>query len=169
MVAFVEDTRHKAQEPQVSCAETENAGGTPATRETSDDGRRTTADCICPKCFRPLPGTRIFPQEDRYGRQIRQYLGFCLDCNLGCEVVQFHRENRWLIHKYQYYKPIGTHCRGTGEWVTINELPEPAPVVTGPGGEFDKQITPQTIGLLKKLKQTLDEMYQTIECLMRGL
>jgi hypothetical protein len=146
---------------------------------------QVTIDAVCPKCFRPLPGPRMFPEPpgggpDRYGRELRKYLGFCPACNLGCEVIQFHRDGRWVIHRYQHYQIAGSamHCVADGKWVTINELPEPAPVVVGPGGEFDKQIYPlgitpqavQTPGLelLSKLRKALEGLCQTIECLMRG-
>jgi hypothetical protein len=121
-----------------------------------------TVDCICPKCFRPLPGPRLFDEPDRYGRKLRKYLGFCASCNLGCEVIQFHRDERWVIHKYQHYKPIepAMHYLATGQWITLAEMPEPAPVVTGPGGEFDQQITPKidsgVVEMLKKLRLALE-------------
>lgn len=137
---------------------------------------QVTVDCVCPKCFRPLPGPRMFNEPDRYGRQIRKYLGFCPACNLGCEVIQFRREERWVIHRYQLYPYAGAIWQGTGKWVTLNEMPEPAPIVVGPGGEFDKQVYPVGITptlapgveLLKKFRQALEGLCQTIECLLRG-
>jgi len=122
----------------------------------------TAADAMCPKCFRPV-AAKIFDEPDRYGRKIRKYLGFCEKCNAGCEVIQFLREGRWLIHRYQLYPYAGAMCYGTGVWFQLNEMPEPAPIVIGPGGEFDKQVWP----LLSKLRTSLEGVCQTIECLMK--
>jgi len=135
---------------------------------------QVTIDAVCPKCFRPLPGPRMFDEPDRCGRELRKYLGFCPACNLGCEVIQFKRDGRWVIHRYQYYPVVDTamHCVGLGKWVMLNEMPEPAPIVLGPGGEYDKQIYPvgltPGVELLTKLRKALEALCQTIECLMRG-
>ena len=125
------------------------------------------SDCVCPICFKPMTGPRIIGQADRYGREIRQCLGFCTVCKLGSETIQFKRDERWVIHKYQVYAYVGqlTHCHATGRWVTLNDLPEPAPIVTGPGGEYDKQITlnREDVILLSTLRKGLESFGQAME------
>lgn len=129
------------------------------------------ADIVCPKCFKPMVATQIIPQPDRYGRKIRRYLGFCTGYNLGSEVWQFERDGRWVIHKYQVYAYVGqlTHCQASGKWVTLNDLPEPAPVVTGPGGDYDKQIklSATDIAMLSTLQRGLECAVAALESFMR--
>ena len=127
----------------------------------------TQIDCACPACNQVLPYPVVIPLPDRYGRELRKYLGFCPACNIGCETIQFRRDGRWVIHKYQVYlyvtKNVNEPCKPTGKWITLNDLPEPALIVTGPGGGFDKQVTP----LLGKLPSALEWVCRTIECLMK--
>ena len=129
------------------------------------------ADCICPICFKPMAYPRIEAVADRYGREIRQCLGFCTMCHLGSEAIQFKRDGRWVIHKYQVYAYVGevTHCQAAGKWVMLNQLPEPAPIVTGPGGEFDQQIrlTKDDVLLLGTLRRGLESFGVAIECFMK--
>ena len=128
-------------------------------------------DCVCPICFKPTAYPRVEAVADRYVREIRQCLGFCTVCNLGSEVIQFKRDGRWVIHKYQVYAYIGqvTHCQATDRWVTLNELPEPAEIVLGPGGEYDKQITlnREDILLLCTLRTGLEAFGTAIERFMK--
>ncbi len=128
-------------------------------------------DCICPACYKPMAYPRIEDIADRYGRELRRYFGFCPSCNLGSETIQFKREARWVIHRYQVYAYIGqlTHCQASGKWVTLNELPEPAPVVIGPGGEYDQQIrlTKGDVMMLSTLRKGLEAFATAIECFMR--
>ena len=129
------------------------------------------SDCVCPICFKPMTGPRIIAQADRYGREIRQCLGFCTVCNLGSETIQFKRDGRWVIHQYQVYAYIGqlTHCQASGRWVTLNALPEPAEVVVGPGGEYDKEIrlTKDDVTMLITLRRGLEAFGQAIERFMK--
>ena len=133
-------------------------------------GGTTQVDAICPKCFKPLANPKVMLEPDRYGRELRKYLGFCPACSIGCETIQFKRGRRWVIHRYQVYAYIGTniHCQAMGGWTTLNDLPEPAPIVVGPGGDFDNQITPQVGELLGKLRAALEGVCRVIECLMQS-
>jgi len=128
--------------------------------DTEDGKQKTEAaeevgkigDAVCPLCFQALPNPAILPLADRYGRELRKYLGFCPNCKLGCETIQFRRDGRWVIHRYQIYAYIGTYVQKTGNWITLNGLPEPAPIVTGPGGDFDRRITPKCGELLARAR-----------------
>jgi hypothetical protein len=128
-------------------------------------------DCVCPICFKPTAYPRIEAVADRYGREIRQCLEFCTACKLGSEMVQFKRDGWWVTYKYQVNAYVGelTHCQASGKWVTLNDLPEPAPVVTGPGGEYDKQITltEQDVMLLSTLRRGLESFSVALEWFMR--
>jgi len=116
---------------------------------------RTDHDCakdvVCPVCFRPTLSAGLKYYDDRYGRNLRRYLGWCRDCLKGFEVIQFARDNRWVIHKYQLYLygfKTGKSFRKTiSKEQILNDLPEPAPVVTGPGGDYDKQCDLSDINL----------------------
>jgi len=94
---------------------------------------------ICPRCYKSLQGHSIFKQgTDRYGRHLRSYLGWCTHCNTGFEVEQFQRDEKWRLHRHRYYATsiAGGQSLPSSRWVVVEELPEPAPVVTGPGGEY---------------------------------
>jgi len=132
--------------------------------EYAKQGQEVTTglDIVCPKCFRPLEGYRIARQwTDRYDRQLRHYFGWCTNCNLGSEVIQFLAGEgtaiprpvspRWCIHKHRYFAYIGNQSRASNEWQVWDLLPEAAVVVTGPGGDYDRPYDPQIYGLLKQL------------------
>jgi len=95
---------------------------------------------ICPQCYHHLPWPSIVDNEtDRYGRKIRTYFGWCFKCSQGYEVIQFQKNDRWHVHKYQPYKIAGENVmKPSGNWTVVNELPEPPFIVTGPGGDYDK-------------------------------
>jgi len=109
-------------------------------------------------------------KPDRYGRIIRRYFAWCFECNRGFEVIQFAKNGRWLIHKYQPYTIVGHtyHSKATGEWTILNELPEPAPVVVGPGGDYDKQIelNKECFKLLESLQKALKSTTALLEYLL---
>jgi len=136
----------------------------------------TIKDVVCPVCAKPLPYPRICShKKDRYGREIRTYFGWCFFCansncdDAGCEVIQFKRDNKWFIHKYQQYAIDRQHdtCRPAGKWITLNELPEPAPVVTGPGGDYDKSIEPAVVSIIEPLYKILSNVTQLLGSLLK--
>jgi len=137
----------------------------------------TVKDCICPKCFRLLPSPAVLPSKlDRYGNETREYFGFCFECNIGYQVVQFKQTDmngnvRWALHKYKCYAVVGAQyvTKPMGKWVTFFELPEPkAPVVVGPGGEYDKQITPNISELLVQLENALNSTLKVLRELLKN-
>jgi hypothetical protein len=104
---------------------------------------KVEAGITCPKCHSQLPYAAVLDvQTDRYKRTIREYFGWCDKCDCGCDVVQFIDGNTWRVHKYRYYEPVEgmDAIIPPGEWQMIDELPEPAPIVIGPGGDFDQPI-----------------------------
>jgi hypothetical protein len=140
---------------------------------------------VCPEDFTPIKATVLPSQTNRYQTEFRTYLGYCQKCNCGWEVIQFKREGRWVIHKYQKYliKQVGSdgcsfvspmkelppirQCGPSGKWIQLNELPEPAPVIMGPGGEYDEGFTPETSELLVNLQKAFNAVNQAIKCLIR--
>ena len=141
---------------------------------------------VCPECFIGMPHAKVMPpQTNRYKTEFRTYLGHCSKCNSGFEVVQFKKENHWIINKYQKYpfnqigsdgnsllRPMGIlhklhTCRPSGKWITLYELPEPAPVIIGPGEEYDQGFTPETSELLGNLQKAFNAVNQAIGCLIR--
>lgn len=130
----------------------------------TDNQLQTVQDVVCPKCFKPLVApTLVNKGTDNYGRQLRTYFGWCFECDLGAEVIQFFRDQRWLIHKYQHYDLIAEYkqCKPSGRWVTLNELPEPAPVITGPGGDF-VQLHDIQCDTIKKAVGALDAVKKAL-------
>jgi len=128
--------------------------------------------CICPKCFRELMGPTVAGERDRYGRIIRSYFGWCVSCDVGFEVVQFKQENTkfgWLINRYRLFKKLegSEKPQPVTAWLTINELPQPAPVITGPGGQYDKPFEPETINLIETLLNALKATTRTVESLLK--
>jgi len=133
---------------------------------------KTTADIICPKCYKLLPQTNYteFASTDRY-RTMRSYFGWCIQCQLGCEVVQFKQRDKWHIHKYRFYATVVSNDKPVPDknWHIINELPESAPVVTGPGGNYNRQITPEIINIIKSLQNILESTAKTTSLLLKIL
>lgn len=132
------------------------------------------ADAVCPHCFRLLTSPFLADQgKDSYNRELRTYYGWCFECKLGAMVIQFFRDGRWIIHKYQNYELFDTLnlCRPSGDWVKVNEIPEPAPVVTGPGGDFTQSHEPAKVDLLdllKSLKTSLEKTSAVIGKYLNG-
>ncbi len=101
----------------------------------------TVKDVVCPECFRPCEWPKVQPSvTDRYGRTTRIYYAWCFRCCEGFIVDQFERDDRWAIRAYRKYRLQNKVPVLTGDWVVLNDLPEPAPVVLGPGGDFDRHI-----------------------------
>jgi len=135
---------------------------------------KTVKAVICPKCFKSLPGSSIIgPKIDRYDRMVRIYFGWCIHCRVGCEVVQFYKDQLWHINKYRLYGVVAkqVHCKPIGEWTTVNQLPQPAAVVTGPGGQYDKQIDLNTayFNLLRALQNALKSTTVILEQLLKTI
>lgn len=133
-------------------------------------------DVVCPNCFK-VPGsvTVMGPRPDRYGRMLRSYFGWCIECHRGFEVVQFASEGKWLIHKYRFFQAVAPEGFNVPDWWnTVQELPLAPMVQTGPGGEYDQapaiQTDPQRIatilmsikGVLDSISQTMDNLIQTV-------
>jgi len=87
---------------------------------------------------------------------------------------QMTDDRRWAIWKYTIYayKIIddvteeGKSIR-LGEEIILNELPEPAPVVTGPGGDYNQFIEVKQAELLNTMRKTLLSMSEAIKTLLR--
>lgn len=130
------------------------------------------ADVVCPHCFRPLQYPAITGQgKDCYERVIRDYYGWCFKCERGFEVIQFKQNGRWLIHKYRDGIVLneGDSIVLNQAWTTLNNLPDPAPVVTGPGGQYDTSFTPQTVTLLEALHKAMSSTVKVIEQLLKNV
>lgn len=124
---------------------------------------------VCPNCFKSLMGFCMLRSwRDRYARRLRQYMGWCLDCQTGSEVVQFLADEKWTIHKHRYYAVVIQDGKTvpTGDWQTMNELPEPPAIVTGPGGDYCRGYDPKTIGLMKTVLNALKATTKTVETLL---
>ncbi len=113
----------------------------------------TVADAVCPVCFELLTVPSFLPIDmARYIPDLRRYFGWCFTCNRGFCVIQFKRQTRWVIHKYQAYIQTGadkTKHKTLGPWEILNELPEVPVVLTGPGGDYDTEMQIEAAGIGK--------------------
>jgi len=131
----------------------------------------TIDGAICPLCYGLLPHPAILEQKtDNFGRTIRRYFGWCLKCNSGYEVMQFLQAEKWHIHKYQIYRFIGNimHCAPIGEIIDVQDLPLPAPVITGPGGDYNRQhdLNKEISDLLHTLKGAMSKVCELLDELL---
>lgn len=151
----------------------------------TDKQTKPVTGYICPKCFRELMGPEVVGKEDRYGRITRSYFGWCIACDVEFEVVQFKHSQEspfliatpnlqinksgWLIHKYRLFKKLegSDKPQPVTAWLTMNKLPEPAPVITGPGKEYDKSFEPEIIDLMQTMLGALKATVKTVEALLK--
>lgn len=133
------------------------------------------ADVICPHCYHPLKGSSAFGAEaDRYGRITRKYFGWCLQCDMGCEVVQFIAESKWHLHRFRYWRKTGEFgVNRADEWVDVEPLPQAPPVLTGPGGDYDQaaELAPYFLNItshLQAIMNTLSEVVKSVREKSRG-
>jgi len=100
-------------------------------------------DIVCPNCLSRVPAYSVtFEGPDRYGRTVRNYFTWCAKCDRGFEVVQFLADGNWHIHTYRYWLAVGVDKPvPQAGWTVVNQMPEPAPIVIGPGGDYDRQFT----------------------------
>jgi len=110
---------------------------------------------VCPECFISIWGTGVITEiPDPYGRVMRRYFGYCEKCGFGWEVVQFKRDGRWLINKYHAVSRCDGLPFASGCWEILNILPEPAAVVTGPGGDYIKPMEIKTTDVIRRCIDT---------------
>jgi len=138
-----------------------------------DEQTKPKAGYVCPKCFRELMGPAVSGKQDQYGRTTRSYFGWCVNCDVGFEAIQFKQGDTkfgWLIHKYRFFKILegSDKPQPVTAWLTMNELPEPALVVIGPGGDFNQHydFNTETFKLLQALKKALDSTNKIINQLL---
>ena len=125
---------------------------------------------LCPVCFKPLLGYSVFGvRTDEYGRVYRNYMGWCNHCSIGFEVVQFLDDDSWVLYSYRYYAAVlpDNKPKPSPKWALIKELPEPAPVVTGEGGEYNLPYEPKTVELVQTVLSALKATTTVVECLLR--
>jgi hypothetical protein len=127
---------------------------------------------VCPNCADRIGSATILPERtDRYGRLIRGYVGWCCNCHRGLEVLQFKSADKWYIHKYRYWLTV-TETPGSNipfEWRELNPLPDAPPVVTGPGGDYDKSIMIHAVDTLKRIDNITQTLSETIKSLVKAI
>jgi len=134
-----------------------------ALNEGKVDGRKVDG-AICPGCDEHCcyPNVRVI--DDKYGRQLREVSGWCIGCDVGYIVRQFlNDDGKWLTYEYRKYihnMNGGPKMSPVGPWVKGYSLPDPAPVVTEPGGDYVKQVELDE-GLNKALRTALDVFNKT--------
>ncbi|MDH4203795.1 MAG: hypothetical protein OEV87_13015 [Phycisphaerae bacterium] len=95
---------------------------------------------VCPACYRPLKNKQVFgPGRHVSGMQLRHYYGHCYECATSCEVIQFERDGKWLMHRMRQFRIGGA----VGQFVEVMPLPiKQSPILkTGPGGDYMNDIT----------------------------
>lgn len=134
----------------------------------SIQSEQTLNDIVCVKCYRTLKTQHIFgPGYDESGHYLRHYTGYCYDCQVGSDVIQFEKTitseekgaciHRWLIHQMRTFR-IGQE---PSPWILKMPLDlEPAipacPVIrTGPGGDYYEDISEaELVAMLEKAVET---------------
>jgi len=137
----------------------------------NQEQREAVRDVVCPKCFKDISESAVvLSGQKRYGRELRTYFGWCLDCQLGFEVIQFLQDEKWFIHKYRYYAASLDRPIPSKQWQLINDLPDAPVVVIGPGGDYDKQINlnAECFQLLKALQKALKSTSEYLEYLLKA-
>lgn len=128
------------------------------------------ADVVCPVHFRPVAHPHLAkPLTDRYGRTLRTYFIWCPQCHAGYEVEQFSRDGRWVIGRYRQYKLFGSSLvtRPAGPWQKLNDMPDPDPVVLGPGGDYDQPVDPKIAH--RQIRKKLNKIVSLIGQINRDL
>ncbi len=137
-------------------------------KKTALANPRMVKGAICPRCFKPVMYPAVLgATTDGYAREVRQYLGWCLECRAGFAVYQFRQNEKWYIHKYQLYELEVGETKG-GLWQIINPMPEPAPVVIGPGGDYRKPIDIKTANLLKQCIGAFRKLCEVLGLLLKS-
>jgi len=127
---------------------------------------------VCPVCYEHAEyPTQIDKGTDDYGRKLRSYFGWCFKCDRGFEVIQFEKDGRWFINRYREAVRLeaGGELKLSGNWATVAELPQPAPVVIGSGGQYNRHIEPQTVEACKAVLGALKACANTIELLLKAV
>jgi hypothetical protein len=138
--AILEHAQRKCKDEEIAMVDIADA----------NQAGQKAAGIECPLCRKPVTkGASVWERPDRYGRQLRNCYVWCLGCGCGFHIVQFMADDgRWRDHKYiRYVRGQRGSAGPCSDWVVVAELPEPAPVVVGPGGEFDEGydlVTPIT-------------------------
>lgn len=128
---------------------------------------RVVVETVCPACGLVFTGRKGQPaRSDRYGRRTKESYAWCVSCKRGYNFVSFEDDNGlWVIHKYVTY--IESEASGKSipvATVELSPMPKVAPVITGPGGDYDvpmdiktaanEQIE-QAMGILNKLSKVV--------------
>jgi hypothetical protein len=139
----------------------------------------TLEGCVCPQCFKPLKAPSVTESPpDRYGIKLRSYAAMCFTCGQACKVIQFEADGKWIILSYRIHLYESGRFFGYGDWITVNPLPEPPAVMTGPGGDYDKvpdlsgelalPLLRSASGMMSKVAHTIRELLEVIEKLQRN-
>lgn len=126
----------------------------------------TSSAIVCPACYMQIDEPTIMADgADEFGRRLRTYFGYCHKCRAAHVVIQFKREERWVIHKYRPAVVLGTAniIHISDNWRLMSELPPPAPVMLGPGGDFKKPYSPELIDFAEKLRSMRDAFSDLVE------
>jgi len=131
---------------------------------------KTIADVVCPKCFKPVFSPAIDDTKaDRYGSKRRGYYGWCFDCEIGFEVIQFKQDGHWVINEYKKYVCGDGRAMPIGPWITLNDLPGTPLVVFGPGGDYDRQVYPDDLDRLSEVAKNMSNAINLLGHVVRGI
>lgn len=125
---------------------------------------------VCPVCYEHFQYPSVMNSvTDDYGRKIRTFYGWCFKCKRGFEVIQFERDEKWFIYKYRrsIERAGSEKIQLCNKWLKVSELPEPAPIVTGPGGEYNRQYIPISSAVLRSAYIAAQSLAQAFEELLK--
>ena len=122
---------------------------------TDETIRSELDDIVCPTCGKPPTSASVGRATGgRCGPHRRRYYGWCNGCNRGCEVEQFWAAGSWRIARYRRYEAMGPRQTRRGPWVEACRIEPGAPIVVGPGGDYDNAVTPGISDLARDLAVT---------------
>ncbi len=136
---------------------------------------RAVVTTACPACGIMFAGRKEQPvKADRYGRVIQETYAWCVSCKRGYNFVSFEENGRWTIHKYVTY--IESEAAGKTipvATVDLSPLPKVAPVIFGPGGDYDVPMDIRTaaneqIAQAARILNSLGKIMTTLMDIARG-
>jgi hypothetical protein len=140
-------------------------------RQTTNKQRQFISDAICPVCFDQVEWPVIMTEgPDSEGRPLRTYFGYCSHCGAAHVVVQFAREDRWIIHKFRPGAIVGitNPIEISSGWKMMSELPPATPAVL-PDKTNAEADNAGIMDALSEMHKAMMSCCSTIELLIRSM
>ncbi len=124
---------------------------------------------VCPTCYRHLKYPRVESPTVSDGCIRRLYYGWCFECEKGFLTVQFKRGGSWIIEKYKTGVLSAESDRVELDSTWVRVIDPPAAVMTGPGGDYQKEYSPEAVNIVEQIGDYLDHIKDMFEELSKSL